>query len=149
MDEADALLDVALEALDGGVQKGLLLVGDARQGVLGLLDTVGLMQSQQGDSTAYQVLEGRGDAYAKLDGDGEELNTRGLGNLITARYTGQVDVAGLDEVLLASSSLEHLLREAVENVSLLRISIVWSGCARTGSQRRPWTGWQSRHRPWP
>jgi len=40
--EVDALLDVALEALDSLLQKRLLLVGDALQGVGGLLGTVGL-----------------------------------------------------------------------------------------------------------
>ena len=45
MDEADALLDVALEALDRGVQERLLLGGDALQRVLDLLDTVGLITS--------------------------------------------------------------------------------------------------------
>ena len=45
VDEADALLDVALEALDRGVQERLLLGGDALQRVLDLLDTVGLITS--------------------------------------------------------------------------------------------------------
>ena len=67
------------------------------------------------------VRVGRGlwNAYAKLDGGGEELNTSGLGNLLAAWYTRQVDVAGLDEALLASDGLQHLLREAITDVSIL------------------------------
>ena len=123
MDEADALLDVALEALDRGVQESLLLVGDARQGVLGLLDTIGL---KCGVSRGLGSLQNVGgvDAYAKLNGDGEEFNTSGLGDLLAAWYTGQVDVAGLDQVLLASGSLQHLLREATAYVSFLQL---WCG----------------------
>lgn len=42
MDEADTLADVALETLGGLGQQGLLLLGNALQGVDGLLSTVGL-----------------------------------------------------------------------------------------------------------
>ena len=40
--ELDALLDVALEALDGSLQKGVLLVGNVLEGVESLLGAVGL-----------------------------------------------------------------------------------------------------------
>jgi hypothetical protein len=43
--EFNALLDLALEALDSGLHQGLLLVGDLAEGVDGLLDTVGLRYS--------------------------------------------------------------------------------------------------------
>lgn len=42
MDKADALANIALEALNTLGQKSLLLLGDAFQGVDGLLGTVGL-----------------------------------------------------------------------------------------------------------
>ena len=42
MGEVDTLLDVALEALDSLGQESLLLLGDALQGVDGLLSSVGL-----------------------------------------------------------------------------------------------------------
>ena len=42
LDEVDALLDVALEALNAGLEELLLLVGDAVKDVDGLLGTVGL-----------------------------------------------------------------------------------------------------------
>ena len=99
------------------------------------------------------VRVGRGlwNAYAKLDGGGEELNTSGLGNLLAARYTRQVDVAGLDETLLTGDSLQHLLREAITDVSFLWMQgrKDWMATVLTGNQRRPWTGWRSPHHPWP
>lgn len=45
--EVDALLDVALEALDSLAQELLLLLGNALQGVGGLLHTVGLRNVSQ------------------------------------------------------------------------------------------------------
>lgn len=42
MGKVDALLDVAFEALDSLTQELLLLLGDALQGVGGVLDAVGL-----------------------------------------------------------------------------------------------------------
>ncbi len=44
MGKVHALLDVALEARDGSIQEGLLLLGDTRQRVPDLLDTVGLFR---------------------------------------------------------------------------------------------------------
>lgn len=43
MDKGNALLDVALQALNRGLQESLLLVGNALQRILDLLDTVGLL----------------------------------------------------------------------------------------------------------
>lgn len=42
LDELNTLLDVALEALNAGLEELLLLVGDAVKDVDGLLGTVGL-----------------------------------------------------------------------------------------------------------
>lgn len=42
LDEFDALLDVALETLDAGLEELLLLVGDTVENVDSLLNTVGL-----------------------------------------------------------------------------------------------------------
>ena len=43
VDKGNALLDVALQALNRGLQESLLLVGNALQRILDLLDTVGLL----------------------------------------------------------------------------------------------------------
>jgi hypothetical protein len=53
----------------------------------------------------------RGTTYAELDGDGEEVDASLLADLLAARNAGEVDVAGLDEALDASGSLEELLGE--------------------------------------
>lgn len=55
--------------------------------------------------------------YAELNGDGEEVDTSLLGNLLTAGDTGKVDVAGLNEALGTSSSLQELLSESCMCVS--------------------------------
>lgn len=46
MGEVDALLNVTLEILGGGLQEGLLLGSNVGQGVLGLLGAVGLQKRQ-------------------------------------------------------------------------------------------------------
>jgi hypothetical protein len=51
-------------------------------------------------------------AYSKLDGDGEEVDASLLRNLLAAGDTGQVDVARLDQTLLALEGLEDLLSKA-------------------------------------
>lgn len=53
----------------------------------------------------------RQEAYAELDGDREEVDADLLLDRVTARNTREVDVAGLDEALGASASLEELLGE--------------------------------------
>lgn len=53
----------------------------------------------------------RGNTYAQLDGNREEVASSLLGNLLTTWYTRQVDVAGLNETLCACNSLEQLLGE--------------------------------------
>lgn len=55
---------------------------------------------------------GGGKTYTELNGDGEEVDTSLLGNLLTAGDTGEVDVAGLNEALGTSSSLQELLSES-------------------------------------
>jgi hypothetical protein len=50
--------------------------------------------------------------HAELNGDGEEVGARDLGNGITASDTGEVDEAGLDNALLALGGLDHLLGES-------------------------------------
>ena len=51
-------------------------------------------------------------AYSKLDGNGEEVDTGLLRNLLAAGDAGQVDVARLDQTLLALEGLEDLLGKA-------------------------------------
>ncbi len=53
----------------------------------------------------------QGTTYAKLNGDGEEVDAGLLPDLLAARNAGEVDVAGLDEALDARGSLEDLLGE--------------------------------------
>lgn len=50
--------------------------------------------------------------YAELNGGGEEVNTSGLGDLVTTGNTGQVDEGRLDNALLALGGLDHSLGEA-------------------------------------
>jgi hypothetical protein len=50
--------------------------------------------------------------YTKLNGDGEEVKTSGLGDGISTLNTREVDVAGLDNTLLALGGLDDLLGEA-------------------------------------
>lgn len=50
--------------------------------------------------------------YTKLDGDREEVAADLLGDGLASRDARQVDIAGLDETLLALDGLEDLLGEA-------------------------------------
>ena len=111
LDELNTLLDVALEALDASLEEGLLLLGNAAEDVGGLLGTVGLYRVCQ--CCWYYNEKTIESTYAKLNGGGEELNTGRLGDLLTTGDTGQVDVGGLDEALLALGGLDHSLSEAM------------------------------------
>lgn len=51
-------------------------------------------------------------SYAKLDGNGKEVAASGLGNGFTTGNTRQVNVAGLNETLLALDGSQDLLGEA-------------------------------------
>ena len=104
--EGDALFDVAAQALDGSLEQGLFLVGEVDEGVDGPLDAVGLRTCQH-DGTVLT----EGITHAKLNGDGEEVDTGLLADLLAARNAGEVDVAGLDEALDARGGLEDLLGE--------------------------------------
>jgi hypothetical protein len=95
VDKVDALLDIALEAFNGLLQESLLLVSGALQGVSGLLCSVG----------------------SKLDRDGEEVNANFLGNGLTARNSGEIDVARLNQTLLTLGSPQDLLGESEAGVS--------------------------------
>lgn len=108
--KVDTLGDVALEALDGLCQERLLLLGDALQGVSGLLSAVGLCTI----SNAQSVIKGRNSTYSELNGDREEVAASRLGNSLTSRNAGKVDVAGLNEALLALDSPEDLLSESAK-----------------------------------
>ena len=65
---------------------------------------------------------GKKKTYAKLNGSGEELDTGGLHNLITAGHTGQVDKGGLNDALLTLGSLDHSLGEAFPKTMLVRVN---------------------------
>lgn len=117
MDKLDTLDDVALETINTLGQKRLLLLGDALQGVNGLLGTVGLYTVSQmhiSTKTHLQV-----STYAKLNGNGEEVGACLLGDGLTTRDTGQVDVAGLDKTLLALGRTEDLLSESGHGMSVI------------------------------
>jgi hypothetical protein len=67
--------------------------------------------------------------YAKLNGDGEEVDTSLLSNLLTAGNTGKVDVAGLDKALLALDGLENLLGESIKwSVGQVGLNNIESWC---------------------
>jgi hypothetical protein len=50
--------------------------------------------------------------YTEFHGSGEEVETGGLGNLITAGNTGQVDESRLNNALLTLGSLDDGLGES-------------------------------------
>lgn len=56
--------------------------------------------------------------YSKLNRDREEVDAGSLGDSLTAGNTRQVDVAGLNEALLALGSAKHLFSESKESVSV-------------------------------
>jgi len=126
--EVDALLDVALEALDSLLQKRLLLVGDALQGVGGLLGTVGL-------KLLLAARSGSGRRGSKV------LTPSSMGTEKKSQ-----------PVLLALDGTEDLLGKSKRRMSWLSEAIGHSrsDCGElTGSQHRPWRGWPNQHRPWP
>lgn len=55
--------------------------------------------------------------YAKLNGNGEEVDASLLGNLLTTRNAGKVDIAWLHEALDARGSLEKLLGEPEQQLA--------------------------------
>lgn len=105
--EGDALVDVALQALDGLGQELLLLLRDVTQGVDGLLGSVGLGWGQP-----VCHYSGLGSTHPKLDGHREEVGTSLLSNLLTTRDAWEVDVGWLDETLGTLHGLEQLLGES-------------------------------------
>lgn len=148
MGELDTLLNVALQSRNRSLQKLLLLLCDVAKNVDGLLSAVGLRICQYGSVEVWT-----GDrmeccaTYAKLDGNGEEVDTGLLGNLLAAGNAGEVDVARLNKTLLALKGLEDLLGESITRQSLTfgLSSVPFLTC----SQRRPWREWQNQRRPWP
>lgn len=109
--KGDTLLDVALQALDGGLQQRLLLGGDVPEDVDGLLGSVGLINVSADKANSRTQAAVRGKTYAELDGDREEVDADLLGDLLASRDTGEVDVTRLHEALGALDSLEELLGE--------------------------------------
>jgi hypothetical protein len=108
--KVDALLDVALQARNRRLEQLLLLLGDVAEDVDGLLGAVGLEACQS-------VSNGNDErkTYAKLDGDGEEVDASLGLDLLAAGDAGEVDVAGLDEALGALEGLEELLGEPAQH----------------------------------
>lgn len=68
MGEVDTLGDVALEAIDGLVQKRLLLVGDALEGVCRLFRSVGLQKRYSVPQSGPIVFKRRGEQRLGLQG---------------------------------------------------------------------------------
>ena len=111
MGKVDALLNVALQARDRRLEQLLLLLGDVAEDVDGLLGAVGLHGCQ---STCPSGIVRGEETYAKLNGDGEEVDASLGLDLLAAGNAGEVDVAGLDEALGALEGLEKLLGEPVQ-----------------------------------
>jgi hypothetical protein len=108
LDELDTLGDVALETSVACLEELLLVVVGAADYINGLLSTTGLDGTSVCDQNQDRV-----SSYAKLDGNGEEVCSSDLRNGFTARHTGKVDKAGLDDALLALKGLDDLLGETV------------------------------------
>jgi len=103
--ERNTLLDVALQALDSGLQECLLLVGDIGEDIDGLLGTVGLIVV-----SSLHKLKAVGEAaYSELDGNREKVHASNLSDLLAAGNTGEVNVGGLNKTLGSLGSLEELL----------------------------------------
>lgn len=94
MSKGNTLLDVALETLNSSLKESLLVLVQRVERVKRLLGTVG----------------------AKLDGNGEELESTDGGLDGLTAWDGKVDKGWLNDVLLASSSAENLLSEAETSV---------------------------------
>lgn len=85
--------------------------------------------------------------YAKLNGGGEEVNTGGLSNGVTAGNTGQVDESRLNNTLGALGGLDNSLGKT--SPSQFSVGLGLSSGEHTGNRQRPWKGWRNQHRPWP
>ena len=94
MSESNTLFDVALETINSSLKESLLVLVQRVERVLRLLGTVG----------------------AKLDGNGEELESTDGGLDGVTAWDGKVDKGWLNDVLLAGSSAEDLLSEAETSV---------------------------------
>lgn len=74
-----------------------------------------------GGGQHWSACEYQGNTYAELNGDGEEVDTSLLGDSIAAGNTRQVDVARLNETLLAlESGPDDLLGKSVQELDQLR-----------------------------
>lgn len=113
LDKLNPFFDVALQALDASLEEGLLLLGDATEDVGGLLGAVGLYSLCQRCFPGTTIRDQFGSTYAKLNRGGEEVNAGRLGDFLAAGDTGQVDVGGLDDALLALGGLDHSLSESM------------------------------------
>ena len=93
------------------------MLGYALEDVDGLLGTVRLYHScQLAFFNAHSIMN----TYTELHGGGEELNTGGFGNLVTAGNTGQVDESRLNNTLLALGGLDDSLGKSCKSQSRLK-----------------------------
>lgn len=94
------------------------MLGDALEDVDGLLGTIGLYQICQ-----LAVLNTRSirNTYTELYRGREELNTSGLGDLITTGNAGQVDESRLNNALLALGGLDDGLGKSGKSQSRFKI----------------------------
>lgn len=84
--------------------------------------------------------------YAKFDGNGKEVAADLLSDSLATGNTREIDVAGLDETLLALDSTEDLVGKSGHVVSDYGPT---ASSELTDSRHKPWTRWRNRDRPWP
>lgn len=120
VDELNTLLDVALESVDGCLQKRLLLAGQLAEHVMCLLSSVGLNIGKYCARVSFLsriigFVKTR-ETYTELDGNREKVATGLLGNCLATGDTGEIDIAGLNETLGTLDGLEQLLGKSIGSI---------------------------------
>jgi hypothetical protein len=105
MCECYTLVNVALQTFHAGLEQGLLILIKVGEGVQGFLGSIRL-------SLVSAIHDWELDAYAKFDGNGEEVTASFFGNSLTAGNTWKIDIGRLDNALLTLETSEDLLCKA-------------------------------------